>query len=73
MFWLVGPRVVGRAVVVHYRDENVPSLSGVVWGVRGRWMVLRGTKAHRPNADPVPVDGDVLVPREAIAFVQALP
>lgn len=49
------------------------ALKGVLWRGRGAWLVLREVTALKTNGDPVPLDGEVLVHRSNVAFVQALP
>lgn len=66
-----------RRVVLHRRIlvslDDGTSLEGVLWDEQGELLVLRGTVLHDQAAgEPVQMDGDVLVERRRIRFVQAV-
>ena len=46
------------------------AMNGVLWARRGRLLVLRNTTLIEPGAPPVDMDGDVLVDRDRVDFVQ---
>lgn len=47
------------------------AFDGLLWARKGRLVVLRDARLIEPGAEPVPVDGDVLLDRDRIDFVQA--
>lgn len=58
-----------RRVLVSLVDGK--AFDGVLWARKGRLIVLRDARLIEPGAEPVPVDGDLLVDRDRIDFVQA--
>jgi hypothetical protein len=56
--------------LVHDRDS---ALQGVLWQSRGAWLVLRNVSVIKTQAPPTPVDGDVVIHRDHVAFIQVLP
>jgi hypothetical protein len=53
--------------LVHDRDS---ALRGVLWQSRGPWLVLRDVHVIKPQTDPTPMDGDVVIHRANVAFLQ---
>jgi hypothetical protein len=47
------------------------TFSGVLWSKTGDWLVLRNAEMVERGAAPVPVDGEVIVERDRVEFVQA--
>ena len=60
---------VRRRVVVNLGDEAV---DGVLWARRGRLLVLRDARLLVPGREPTVMDGDVIVDRDRVQWVQAL-
>ena len=60
--------MVRRRVLVSLRGGN--AVTGVLWVRRGRSLVLRAAQLHEPGSDPSPMDGDVVIDRDQIEFVQ---
>jgi hypothetical protein len=59
-----------RRVIVNLDDGT--SIDGVLYRERGPLLVLKNATFHDPAADaPMPLDGDVIVERARIVFVQA--
>lgn len=68
--WLVyGRTAVRRRVVVNLGDE---AISGVLWARRGRLLVLRDAQIMQPGHEPVSMDGEVVIDRAQVRFVQAV-
>lgn len=72
--WHIGQRVwadrlmVRRKVVVNLVGDR--AISGVLWRRRGGLVVLKQAELHEPGVEPVPMDGDVLIERSRVDFVQ---
>ena len=69
--WRRAPHVRRRIVVNLVKPEDL-AFSGVLWSQRGAWLTLRDVRALRNRADPVPMDGELVVERRNIAFTQVL-
>ena len=64
------PRRRRRCLVNMLGDEG--TIEGVLWARRGAWVILKDGRLLRPNGDAVRVDGDVMIDRATIAFIQVL-
>jgi hypothetical protein len=69
--WLAPPCLY-RSVVVHLIAEPDTAIRGVLWQSRGAWLVLKKAAMLKPNFDPQPIDGDALVHRSNVAYVQVI-
>jgi hypothetical protein len=56
--------------VVNLISDNETAISGVLWQQRGAWLVLRKVELLRPNHPPLAVDGEVLIDRANVSFIQ---
>jgi hypothetical protein len=61
---------VRRRVMVNLVDGK--AVEGLLWARRGRVLVLKDATLHERGVDPTTVDGEVLVDRHRVDFVQAL-
>lgn len=75
--WLAVERVAAARLAV--RDRVVVNLvsghaiPGVLWARRGRYLVLRDASVVAPGAtNPQPMDGEAIVDRAEVLFVQRL-
>lgn len=59
-----------RRVMVNLVDGK--AISGVLWSRRARLLVLKDATLHERGVDPTTVDGEVLVDRHRVDFVQVL-
>jgi hypothetical protein len=57
-----------RKVIVNLVGDR--AISGVLWCRRGGLVVLKQAELHEPGAGPVRMDGDVLIERSRVDFVQ---
>lgn len=48
-------------------------MRGVLWAANGPWLTLKDATALRANAQPLKVDGDVVIHRSQVLFIQVLP
>ena len=46
---------------------------GVLWAYHRRFAILKAAELLNPGGQLVPVDGEVIVPKEEIEFIQVLP
>lgn len=67
--WAFRRTVVHRRVVVNLTDGT--ALEGVLFRQDGPLLVLKDTTLHLPGAAPTHLDGDVVVERERVSFIQA--
>jgi hypothetical protein len=72
LFWWQPPGLLHRVIVnlIAPRDEV---LRGALWRSRGAWLVLRDATVLRANAAPLHIDGEVVIPRRNVAFIQVEP
>lgn len=73
--WLAVERVAAGRLAVRDRVlvnlQNGEAVTGVLWSRRGRLTVIRDAAVMTPGQrDPRPVDGDVIVDRAQVTFVQ---
>lgn len=69
--WLIGaPYPLARKVIVNLKEGR--AFSGVLWERRADFLVLRNAELRNPGAAPQPVDGEVLVFRADVSFIQVL-
>ena len=59
-----------RMVVVNTKTER--AFRGVLWRARGRYLVLRNAEMLGPQRESTPVDGEVVIERANIDFVQVI-
>lgn len=61
--------LVRRRVVVNL-IHNDRAFVGILWAKRGPLLVLRNAVMHEPGAEPSEVDGEVVVERGQVQFIQ---
>lgn len=59
-----------RRVLVNLMNGS--AIQGILWQKAGPLLVIRDAVILEPKADPVSADGEVLVERRMVAFIQAL-
>lgn len=69
-WWL--PPCLLRYVIVNLTTDGT-AFKGVLWQSRGPWLVLREASMLKEGNPPTPVDGEVVMHREHVAFLQVLP
>lgn len=65
------PRRRRRVLVNLLHDEG--TVEGVLWQRRGVWLIVKDARLLRRNGDTVPIDGEVLIDKAGVAFLQVLP
>lgn len=64
------PRLRRRCIVTLVGSED--SIEGVLWTRRGQWLVLKDARLLRANGDVHPADGEILIDRGRVGFLQVL-
>lgn len=59
-----------REVVVNLDDNT--SIRGVLWQQRGPLLVLKNAVLLVPSGTPTPLDGEAIIERSRVVFIQAL-
>jgi hypothetical protein len=67
------PAFVLRTVIVNLQDDPTAAIQGALWSVRGPWFTLRRASMLKAGADPTPLDGDIVIHRNNVSFIQVLP
>ena len=67
-FWR--PPFLHRLCLVTTQSDPDAAFRGVIWQSRGAWLVLKNAAIVKAGAPPVPVDGEVVIHRSNLAFVQ---
>lgn len=62
-----------RACIVNLRDDPSTAIKGVLWSSRGPWLTFKGCAGLKPGQPPAPIDGDVVIHRHRVSFLQVLP
>lgn len=61
---------VRKRVMVNLLDGK--AVSGVLWARRSGLLILKDATLHERGTDPTPIDGEVLVERHRVDFVQVI-
>jgi hypothetical protein len=73
MRWWWQPPCLLRSVIVNLKGDE-GAIEGILWSSRGSWLVVRQPTLLRPGrADATTVDGEVVIPRANVSFIQAVP
>lgn len=71
LLWWKPPAML-RQCIINTDDADV-AYEGVLWSSRGAWLTFKHVSALRSGADPAKMDGDFVIRRERVAFLQVLP
>lgn len=55
-------------VLVNLDDGR--AFDGILWAKRGPLLVLRDARLYEPSAASMPVDGDVVIERSRVIYIQ---
>jgi hypothetical protein len=61
-----------RSVIVNLRDDPTTAISGVLWTSRGPWLIVRQASLLKAQQASTALDGEVVIERDNVAFVQML-
>jgi len=59
-----------RRVIVNTKTER--AFRGVLWRKRWGYLVLRDAQMLKPRGETVPIDGEVVIERGNVDFMQVL-
>ena len=62
--------MVRRRVVVNLLSGT--AISGVLTKTSGPLLILKGATLHEPGSPPQPMDGEAVVERTSVDYIQAL-
>jgi hypothetical protein len=71
LFWWRPPCLL-RSVIVNLKDDPTTAIRGVLWSTRGPWCTFKDASLLRAGP-PTPVDGEIVIHRDNIAFLQVTP
>lgn len=66
-----GRLALNRRVMVNLTTGS--AIQGVLWQDRGRVLVLKDAALHLDGGTQAPIDGEALIDRDRVEFVQVLP
>lgn len=61
-----------RTCIVNLKDGG-QAIQGVLWRSRGAWLTLRNCHALVEGQKAQPIDGEVVIHRGNVSFLQVLP
>ena len=61
-----------RACIVNLKDDPSTAIRGVLWAQRGEWLVFRDCSLLKAATTPTKIDGEVIIPRANVAFLQVV-
>ena len=61
-----------RVVIVNLKSDPAVAIRGLLWGARGSWLTLREAALLKGTAATA-IDGEVVVHRSNVAFLQVMP
>lgn len=75
MRWLCWwrPPCLLRRVIVNFTHNPEEAIEGVLWAYRWGWLTLRDTSGLRSGREPAKAQGEIVIHRSAIAFLQVIP
>ena len=71
--WWWEPPCLWRQVIVNLKDDPTTAIRGVLWSTRGPWLTVRNAEALKAGMAPSVMDGEVVIHRSNVAFLQVLP
>jgi len=60
--------LVRKKVVVNLHSDR--AFVGILWAKRGPLLILRNAVMHEPGAEPSFVDGQIVIERDQVEFIQ---
>lgn len=69
-FWR--PPCLLRSVIVNRKHDPETAIKGVLWSARGPWLTFKDCSLLKERLT-TPLDGEVVLHRDAVDFLQVLP
>jgi hypothetical protein len=77
MTWWWQPPCLRRLVIVNCLAPapgiEATVIRGILWEARAQWLVLKNAEALALNQPPKPLDGEIVIPRANVDFLQVYP
>ena len=54
-------------------EKSATAISGVVWQSRGPFVIVRQASLLKAREAPTPIDGEIVIERDHVSYVQVLP
>lgn len=70
LFWWRPPCLL-RRVILNLTDGT--AIQGVLWNSRGAWLTVRDSELLVNGATPQKIDGEAVLHRSRLLFIQVLP
>lgn len=64
--------IINRRVIINLKSADGKAIDGVLVGHAGPVLLVKGATLLRAGHEPVSMDGEVVVDRENIDFIQAV-
>lgn len=62
-----------RSCIVNLKDDPTTAIKAVLWSSRGAWLTFKDASLLKSGVEPTKIDGDVVLHRSAVLFLQVLP
>jgi hypothetical protein len=73
MRWWWQPPCLLRVVILNVKDDPAVAIRGVLWSMRGPWLTVRQPVLLRAGGEQTTVDGEVVIHRDNVSFMQVVP
>jgi hypothetical protein len=70
--WYWPPPALLRTVILNLVTPPDEAIKGVLWESRGPWLRVRQATALKEGQPPTEIDGEVLIERRNVSFIQVL-
>lgn len=60
-----------RKVIVNTKTGK--AFRGILWKLSFRLVILRNSELLKPKGETIPIDGELVVLRDEVEFIQVLP
>jgi len=62
-----------KSCILNLKDDPTTALRGVLWSARGPWLTFRDASLLKQGVSATPIDGEVIIHRSNVSFLQVLP
>ena len=71
LFWR--PPCLLRACILNLKSDPTSAIKGVLWSSRGQWLTFKDCAILKAGQPPAQMDGETVIHRDNVAFLQVLP